>query len=187
MLVSTRSMALLFSLGTVASSACGGGSGSTDAGGDAARTTEDASEARIDSSLVADAASPTSDAGPCGPDLVSCHDECVDPTRELWEFRGVDGCDRTNLIYVRVDSGSVVTIGNAHDYPVWTDTYDCDDDGTPETPSTAEVGELQSQPFVDGTCASHCVRGAGYREPVLTRVEGVCFEDGPRVTYVNLE
>jgi hypothetical protein len=127
------------------------------------------------------------DNGGCPDGTSSCNDDCVDDTKELWLFTGLDGCSVTWSIYLRVPPGAVVTAGQAHDYDASNDLYDCDDDGNGETPSTIEVGEFLEQPFVDGDCVDFCSRGSGFHDTAVMQADSLCFTPSATTLYYEVD
>ena len=118
---------------------------------------------------------------------LSCNDECVDETKELWLFTGLDGCGVTWSMYLRVRAGAAVAVGQTTDYPAWEDNYDCDGNGSMETPSSADIGEFLKQPFVDGTCVSFCTLGSGFHDAALEEADSLCFTPSSTTLYFDVE
>jgi hypothetical protein len=127
------------------------------------------------------------DDGGCSAGTFPCNGECVDETKELWLFKGKDGCSVEFSTYLRVPAGAVVTAGQTSNYEAWNDVYDCDGNGSAETPSPMEVGEFLKQPFVDGTCAAFCTTGSGFHDTELTEAESLCFLPSATTLYFDVE
>jgi hypothetical protein len=127
------------------------------------------------------------DDGGCSAGTFLCNGECVDETKELWLFKGKDGCSIEYSTYLRVPAGAAVTTGQANNYESWNDTYDCDGNGSAETSSPVEVGEFLKQPFVDGTCAAFCTTGSGFHDTELTQAASLCFPPSETTLYFDVE
>jgi hypothetical protein len=127
---------------------------------------------------------PSPDGSPCGEGRVCANGRCCEqnqtacdgvcePLKKVWLFTGSDGCGRLYKIYIIAAPDAEVSIGHAHTYPAWEDTYDCDGDGVGEVGSPGSPGEYLSHPFVDGQCVGgYCGYASGFYSPHLVELNG---------------